>query len=162
MRIIKAPEPLPVQRVVNELGHEVVPKSVFLAGSIEMGKAEDWQTIVTDTIGQSGYMNYIFNPRRDDWDSSWEQSINNPQFNEQVSWEMTALDCAEEILLYFCEDTKSPISLLELGLHAKSGKLTVVCPNGFWRRGNVEMVCNRYRIPLLKSLEEYFSYKAIF
>lgn len=51
---------------------------VFLAGSIEMGEAEDWQAQVVKEL--SDYT--ILNPRRGDWDSSWEQSINNPHFKE--------------------------------------------------------------------------------
>src|SRR5262249_13162647 len=48
---------------------------------------------------------------------------------------------------------KSPITLLELGLFARSGKLVVCCPVGFWRRGNIEVVCARYGIPLVDSLK---------
>jgi hypothetical protein len=145
-KIIKAPEPLPVRRVKG-----VVPQTVFLAGSIEMGKAIDWQADVSANI--KNYAAYIFNPRRDDWDSSWEQSVYNDQFNTQVSWEMTALDIAEVIFMYFAPETKSPISLLELGLYAKSEKMIVCCPGNFWRSGNVGMVCQRYGIPLYTDLK---------
>jgi hypothetical protein len=44
-------------------------KSVFLAGSIEMGKAEDWQKKLEGICDDFGYD--VLNPRRDDWDSSW-------------------------------------------------------------------------------------------
>ena len=57
---------------------------IFLAGSIEMGTAEDWQSKVIKEL--ETYKGYIFNPRRDDWDSSWVQDINNSQFFEQVTW----------------------------------------------------------------------------
>jgi hypothetical protein len=146
-KVIKAPEPLPLQRK-----NGVVWRSVFLAGSIEMGKAIDWQKKVTDEI--SPWTTYIFNPRRDDWDSSWTQSIMNEQFNTQVSWEMTAMDISNYIFMYFAPETKSPISLLELGLHAKDNKMIVCCPNEFWRRGNVEMVCDRFGIPLHTFLDD--------
>jgi Nucleoside 2-deoxyribosyltransferase like len=120
-------------------------KSVFLAGSIEMGKAENWQQEATNTFNLSGWD--VLNPRRDDWDSSWSQDFENPQFYQQVSWELTALEHADLIVMYFDPKTKSPISLLELGLFARSGKLKVICPDGFWRKGNVEVVCNFYNIP---------------
>ena len=135
-------------------------KSVFLAGSIEMGVAEDWQTIIGDWFLSLGWN--VFNPRRTDWDSSWIQSYDNPQFNQQVSWELNALEKSDVILMYLDPNTKSPISLLELGLHATSKKLYVVCPDGFWRRGNVEMVCSTYDIPLFNTLEEYKKYMKIF
>jgi len=128
---------------------------VFLAGSIEMGEAENWQEKVMKIYPMKD--NVIFlNPRREDWDSSWVQSINNPQFREQVEWELRGLEICNEIILYFDPATKSPISLLELGLFANSGKIKVICPSGFWRKGNVEIVCVRYDIPLFNSLEEAF------
>lgn len=134
-------------------------KSVFLAGSIEMGVAEDWQSTIGKWFLSMGWN--VFNPRRTDWDSSWIQSYENPQFNQQVSWELNALDKSDVILMYLDPNTKSPISLLELGLHATSKKLYVVCPDGFYRRGNVEMVCSVYDIPLFNTLEEFKNYLTI-
>ena len=96
----------------------------------------------------------ILNPRRKEWDASWEQRMDNPNFNEQVNWELDALEKATVILMYFDPKTKSPISLLELGLFAKSGKLVVCCPEGFWRKGNVDIICNRYGILQVEDLEE--------
>ena len=128
---------------------------IFLAGSIEMGSAEDWQTKVTEAL--RGYDVTILNPRRDDWDSSWKQTIEDPKFREQVEWELQALEEATEILMYFDPKTKSPISLLELGLFAKSGKLIVCCPDGFWRKGNVEIVCKRYGVMMVPSLDKLFT-----
>jgi hypothetical protein len=56
--------------------------------------------------------------------------------------------------MYFDPNTKSPISLLELGLFAKSGKMIVCCPNGFWRKGNVDIVAQRHGIQCVNTLEE--------
>jgi hypothetical protein len=126
-------------------------KSVFLAGSIEMGKAEDWQTQLTQTFNEAGYD--VFNPRREDWDSSWTQDFENPQFFQQVTWELNALENSDLIIMYFSPETKSPISLLELGIFAKSGKIRVVCPESFWRKGNVDIVCQYYNIPLYENFE---------
>ena len=120
--------------------------TVFLAGSIEMGFSEDWQTKLANDLKDVPVT--LFNPRRDSWDSSWEQRITNEQFRYQVNWEMNMLECSDIIFLYFSPETKSPISLLELGLHADSGKMLVCCPDGFWRKGNVEIVCARHGIPL--------------
>jgi len=122
-------------------------KSLFLAGSIEMGAAENWQDkIVLDL--ESEHMVTILNPRKEDWDSSWVQSINEPKFYEQVTWELNSLEKAGVIAMYFDPNTKSPISLLELGLYASSGKLVVYCPDGFYRKGNVDIVCRKYGIPV--------------
>jgi len=63
------------------------------------------------------------------------------------------MECADKILMYFDPKTKSPISLLELGLFANSNKLIVVCPKGFWRKGNVDIVCRRYEIEQAETIE---------
>lgn len=127
--------------------------SVFLAGSIEMGVAENWQEIISKELEpiNSGY---ILNPRRDDWDSSWEQVIENPEFSLQVNWELEALEKASMIVFYFSPETKSPISMLELGLFAQSKKVVVCCPQGFWRKGNIDVVCKRYQIKQVNTLNE--------
>ncbi len=127
-------------------------RKLFLAGSIEMNSAEEWQSDVLRQLANTDWI--VLNPRRGSWDSSWEQRIEQPEFKEQVEWELAGLECADKILLYFDPRTKSPISLLELGLFAKSGKLLVVCPDGFWRKGNVDIVCQRYSIAQASTLEE--------
>jgi len=143
MRVIKAPE---------EIYGSGSEELIFLAGSIEMGTANDWQEEFASTL--EGERVVILNPRRDDWDSSWEQSIDNPKFREQVEWELTAMQRANVIVMHFEPNTKSPITLLELGLFANSGKLIVHCPEGYWRKGNVDIVCNRFRISQVENLSD--------
>jgi len=126
--------------------------SVFLGGSIEMGKAEEWQQKLIDELEDKPYI--FFNPRRDDWDSSWAQKITDKNFKEQVTWELEALEVADVIVMYFDPNTKSPISLLELGLHARDKKLIVYCPDDFWKKGNVDVLCEVYNIKQVKSFEE--------
>lgn len=125
-------------------------KSIFLAGTIDNGNSEDWQSRVEDYF--KNYSINLYNPRRKAWDSSWEQTFENPQFFQQVTWELDALEKADYIIMYFAEGSKSPISLLELGLMAKSGKLLVYCPDSFYRKGNIQIVCNKYNIPMYKNL----------
>ncbi len=132
--------------------HSGLPRKVFLAGSIEMGNAEDWQTKVIEGLADLDIT--VLNPRREAWDASWEQRIENPQFSEQVNWELDGLETAELILLYLVPGTKSPISLLEFGIYARSGKMLVCCPEGFWRKGNVDIVCAREGIPQFESVAE--------
>src|SRR5690606_2827295 len=96
----------------------------------------------------------LLNPRRDNWDPTWTQSISNPKFKEQVTWELNALEMSSSIIFYFDPNGKAPITLLELGLFASSNKIFVCCPDGFWRKGNVEIVCDRYNIKMYDSLEE--------
>ena len=129
--------------------------SVFLAGSIEMGTAENWQQTLEKSLEHLDIV--ILNPRREDWDSSWIQSIDNPQFREQVEWELLAQETADIIAIYFSPGTKSPITLLELGLFARTRrqhKLIVCCPKGFWRKGNVDIVCEYYETKQVDTLAE--------
>jgi len=122
--------------------------SVFLSGSIEQGKAENWQSKLIKELSSKGVSAVIFNPRRDDWDASWEQDINFFKFREQVEWELTFIERADIVCVYFAPDTKSPITLLELGLlsQLKPRQTIVYCPKGYWRKGNVDIVCRRYSI----------------
>lgn len=139
--VVKAPAQIP------EEGYKI-----FLAGSIEMGAAEDWQTKITKALKDKDVV--ILNPRRDDWDSSWKQEIENDQFREQVEWELKSQESADLIAMYFDPKTKSPISLLELGLFGKDAKMIVCCPKGFWRKGNVDIVCKRYSIEEVETLDD--------
>jgi len=134
------------------------PVRIFLAGSIEQGKAVDWQNVVTNHVTTRFSDVVVLNPRGDDWDASWVQSMHNAQFYTQVTWELNAQHGADIIFMHFDGSTMSPISLLELGLFAASGKLIVSCAPEFWRRGNVEMVCFRYGIPLCDNLTDALSF----
>jgi len=130
--------------------------SIFLAGSIEGDTAINWQEDFTRSLSKEDVL--ILNPRRDAWNASWKQEMSNPQFKEQVDWELNGLDQADLIVMYFDKDTKSPISLLELGLYAASGKMVVCCPDGFWRKGNVDIVCNKYQVPQVKNINALIDY----
>jgi hypothetical protein len=124
---------------------------VFLAGSIEMGAAGPWQAAVERALAADPVV--VLNPRRDEWDATWEQSIHNPVFRGQVEWELDAQELATVVALYFDPGTKAPVTLLELGLFARTGRVVVCCPPGYWRRGNVEVVCARYGLPLVETLD---------
>lgn len=131
--------------------------TVFLAGSIEMGKAIDWQT---DLVSHFEDKEVIFlNPRRDDWDSSWVQCISNPEFKSQVRWELEGIENADLVVFVFDPNTLSPITLLELGLVAGLGRNALVyCPEPFWRKGNVDIVAEQYGLEVVDSLEEVITY----
>lgn len=134
--------------------------SIFLAGSIDMGKAINWQEEFIQKAQKVDKLKdcNVFNPRRPDWDSSWEQTFENPHFYQQVTRELHGLETADYIVVYFAEHSQAPITLLELGLHAQSGKVLVCCPKGFWRKGNVDIVCNRYQIPIFDTLDDIIAF----
>lgn len=140
-RVLKPPAPIDLRPGES---------AVFLAGSIEMGQADPWQATLEGALADLPVA--ILNPRRDGWDGTWEQSISNLQFRSQVEWELEGLERAAVVAMYFAPNTKSPITLLELGLMARSGRLVVCAPAGFWRRGNIEVVCARYGVPLVQEM----------
>lgn len=207
-------------RVFNaqeSLTESIFYKGIFLAGSIEMGEAINWQqnainlieerlklkgqqytttyssassgmVIQTGTTGTAGTggsgkttptvtgpiyrsrygQDYcVFNPRKGVWKET-DQKMSDDIFYRQVRWELEAMEKAETILMNFVPGTRSPISLFELGLHSKfnssptqpfrNTKLVVVCPDGFWRKGNVDIICEFYRIPQFQTIEEAIFY----
>jgi len=134
-------------------GHYHSWPSVFLAGSIEMDTAERWQDRVKADFNDDDVI--FLNPRRDDWDSTITQSINDARFAEQVNWELDHLIYEADIAaFYFDPNTKSPITLMELGYLAGMREtdrpdIIACCPPGFWRRGNIEIICSRANILLI-------------
>lgn len=143
-----------------------IKKRIFLGGSIDMGSSVDWQKKLPEDImakfEELKYENistdFLFvNPRRKDWDSSWEQKYDNPQFNHQVNWELDRILESDLVVFNILPESKSPISLLEIGLCAGKGIPTIVlCPDEFYRSGNVEIVCRRF--PTLQLFKNYDSF----
>lgn len=129
---------------------------IFLAGSIEMDKAEEWQRKIIDAIKDTPCAKelVIFNPRRDKWDNSWKQSMEDINFATQVNWELDHLLTADLILMYLQPGTVSPISLLEYGLAAQGKLMYVLCPEGFHRKGNIDVTSHYFSIPLVKNMDE--------
>lgn len=143
----KAPQPYP-----NTDLDWVKNIYVFLGGSIEMGAAELWQDKVVAAFKDDPHVIFL-NPRRDDWDSSWIQDPTpGTQFHEQVTWELDGQDIADIHLYYFDDNTKSPITLLELGSYGGTSSIVRCTPN-FWRYGNVAVYCDRVGATLVDSTD---------
>jgi len=138
---------------------------LFLAGSIEQGKATNWQQKAIQFYDAQQNLSdvVIVNPRRETWDADLDQRIENREFNFQVSFELDYLERADAVIMWLEPGTLSPISLFEFGLMTgwtSAGllnKLVIGCPEGFWRKGNVEIVTNRYRIQLVSTFDELLS-----
>lgn len=124
---------------------------IFLGGSIDMGRAADWQADLTQALGDLDVV--ILNPRRPDWNPDWKPVAEEPEFRRQVEWELAALESADIIVMYLAPGSQSPISLLETGLHARGGKLILLCPEGFWRKGNVDITAARYGIEQVATMD---------
>lgn len=155
MKLVVAPDVVDVEELIMSTPY--IP--VFLGGSIEQGTAADWQQDMICALSNTGAL--IFNPRRRVWDATWVQDETNPEFVEQVNWELDRIDESMIIFMYFQAGTKSPISLLELGMVVMQSVLSednmtivVVCEPGFWRAGNVKIFCERHGVHVLGTLEE--------
>lgn len=120
-----------------------------------MGKAEPWQDRLAESLSHFNVV--LFNPRRDDWDSSWTQDPTlGTQFHEQVSWELEHIDDADVVVFYFDPNTQSPITLLELGYCIGINKnMVVCCPDGYFRKGNVVISCAKRGVDVLNSYAEF-------
>jgi len=134
--------------------------TIFLGGSINMGDCEDWQSKMVDDLANEDVI--ILNPRRADFDATQIQSIGNEYFNSQVNWELDGLEKSDLIVMYLLPGTYAPISLLEIGLNTninstKNDKILICCPDKFWRKGNIEIICNRYGINLYEDYESLLS-----
>ena len=128
------------------VGGKDCPVKIFLGGTIDNGNSENWQQELIDTVTgvELKRPTSIYNPRRDDWPSS----DNHEEIDKQISWELYHLERADLIVMNILANSKSPISLMEIGLFARSGRLMVFCPKTFYRYDNVRMVCKTYHIPL--------------
>ncbi|GFF24096.1 hypothetical protein IFM58399_00534 [Aspergillus lentulus] len=123
-------------------------KSIFLAGTTNKVDTSDWRETLSMSLSDLPVT--IYNPYRSDWDSSWREDIDFPPFREQVEWELDKQDKADIVVIYFHPATQAPVSLLELGICARiPGKAIVVCPEGYWKRGNVQIVCEKYGIEMV-------------
>ncbi len=154
MKVITAPEAFDIR---NPDGPNDM--RVFLAGSIDQDAAPVWQQHVIASLKWLPLV--IYNPRRKAWDSSWTNTIENKDFRKQVNWELTAMADADLVAYYFAPGTLAPITLLEFGLHIRTGnmqakefkQMVVCCPEGYWRKGNVDIMCQRYSIEQVPDLE---------
>lgn len=123
---------------------------VFLAGTIDNGASANWQEQVIEKLSSNspkGMNLIVFNPRR----SNWNANATHEDQMIQIDWEQRALADANHIFLVLLDGSKSPISLLELGLYAKSMKITVFCTKKFYRYDNVYDTCMRNNIELVET-----------
>ena len=125
---------------------------VYLGGTIDMGDSEDWQARAVKLL--AGERAVILNPRRTDWNPDWLPVADERHFREQVEWELAALEVADVVVLHLASGSKSPISLLELGLHARGGRMIVFCAPDYFRKGNVDITAERYGIERASSVDD--------
>lgn len=104
--------------------------SIFLAGGIS--NCSDWQDYAVQRLSNLDIQ--LINPRRSDFDiTDINMTVN------QITWEYNHLIEANAILFYFTEETVCPITLYELGVHAKPTykKIFVACHPNYVRKIDV-------------------------
>lgn len=139
--------------------HDVQPGlAVFLAGTIDDGAAKPWAHQVAAAF--AGQPINFFDPRRDDWDVTTEKRAHNPAFRRQVEWELSHLEGCDIPFFNFVGGSLSPVTMAELGYtlasrgHAIVPRTmpVVVCPDDFWRKGNIELLCERHDVAVYDDL----------
>lgn len=138
----------------NKIPKSLPKNSIFLGGTIDMGTGELWQNRVIEEVMDTDGI--ILNPRRCSWNKAWKQDDSDPNFIEQVEWELEGQEKARQVVYFFAEKSKSPITLLELGLF-RHKKPLVFCPRGFYRFGNVQIVCRHYSIPHFEKEKDWIN-----
>jgi hypothetical protein len=121
---------------------------LFLAGAIDMGQAEDWQVQVVSAFANDDLI--ILNPRRPEF--------NPDTLDEQIKWELHALEDCSMIFLWFPRASKAPISFFEAGLWWSHSKLIVGAEYGFYRRRNLELTSEWHGRKLFYELDEMIWY----
>ena len=140
----------PHEELPEEVADDKSFTKIFLAGTIDMGNSRDWQMEILDTFSKMDGRYILYNPRQENWDASRPGEM-----DYQVKWELDHLENADVIIMYILGTSKSPISLLEMGLHAKSDKMYVICQTDFYRYDNVRITCEYYGVPLYNDLERF-------
>ena len=136
------------EKTINKSTNKLNSKSVFLAGTIDNGNSLNWQDKTIIELTNLGINDIeIYNPRREHWNPNPSKE----DMEYQIKWEQNHLDKADVIAMVLLDNSKSPISLLELGLYAKSNKLIVFCTPNFYRWDNVRLTCEKYNIQLIES-----------
>jgi len=130
-------------------------KSIFLAGTIDNGDSIDWQKKLIEKFKDIDIK--IYNPRREHWD----KKASKEELEYQIKWEQEHLDNADLIVMVLSDNSKSPISLLELGLYATSKKILVFCTDKFYRFDNVRLTCEKYDIPLFTNTNVNYIFNKI-
>ena len=132
----------------------ILPVNIFLGGTIDNGDSFNHQDALISELKKSetAHPLCIYNPRRAEWPSSDDHD----EIDKQIKWELSHLERADLIVMNILGNSKSPISLMEIGLFARENKLLVFCPKDFYRYDNVRVVCGSYGIPLFETNDGTF------
>lgn len=138
--VIKAPNPYTTEKY-----------TIFLAGSIDMGKARPWHEEVFEALAPFDIT--LLSPKREEWDASWDQCKDCEPFREQVLWEHKGMEDADCIIFCFTKESKAPVTMYELGRFANVKDALVCVEEGFYRQGNLDIYMEKDKIPTYHQLD---------
>ncbi len=138
-------------KFINAMGRE--SRIFLLAGASETDGGSRWQELVAARISKMGHIALCTPPREN---GTGMAPFENPHFFQSRSWELDALDLAEFVVFHLDSLSRSPEGLLELGYAAAKypQKVCVICPEGFWCKGLVDLFCYREDLMKYKSVDE--------
>lgn len=126
---------------------------IFLGGSIDNGKAPNWQANISKILKNQNQNIYILNPRRINWDPGATKET----IRDQIWWELSAQSCSDIRFYYLDKDSQSPETLLEIGFYGRQLGNIVYCPKEYFRYDNVSMTCKWFSVPCFDNLEDAVS-----
>lgn len=138
-------------KFINAMGRE--SRIFLLAGASEADGGSRWQETVAAFISKVGHIALSTRSRET---PTGMPTFENPHFFQARSWELDALDLAEFVIFHLDSISRSPEGILELGYAAAKfpQKVCVICPEGFWCKGLVDLLCYREDLMKYKSVEE--------
>ncbi|KAF7546920.1 hypothetical protein G7Z17_g8099 [Cylindrodendrum hubeiense] len=126
--------------------------SVFLAGTTSATGERDWRDALSNSLADQPVT--LFNPKRTDWDSTWREDSSDKRWADQIQWELDMQDVADVIVVLFHGVTPAPISLAEMGMASRTGKLIACALDGYSKQGYVEAVCRKYKAPFVRNEDD--------
>ncbi|CAM1372061.1 nucleoside 2-deoxyribosyltransferase domain-containing protein [Tenacibaculum xiamenense] len=121
-------------------------KLVFLAGSMCIDKEDDWRKNVIKNF--ANVFDFI-DPTNEN-----HNLLNDSQMEHHINWELEGLELSDIILMNLLPESKSPISMVELGLYARSNKLIICCPENFYQYRYIKTLAKKYNVALFTELEK--------
>ncbi len=122
--------------------------SIFLGGSIDKTASPDWREALINDLSMKSYQErlVVINPRHDGWANRGHRNTDNQDFRTHVRWELNHQSKADLLVYYFCNDTVSPITLLEFGIHHKKAPVVVLEPQ-YQRFDKMVLTCEYLGVP---------------
>jgi len=118
---------------------------IFLAGSIDYS-INNWRNQLSEKFSDQYH---FLDPTHHNL-----SCLSNEELKKHIQWELDGLSIADLIILNLLPNSQSPISLVEMGLYVKSGKLIVICPKEFYKSRYVYTLCEKYNAPVFNEIKQ--------